>query len=212
MSNCGFCGQTNKCACFFTDSGDVTVLGNGFGGNHASVLSDFYDILFPGPFKFKSKNVPDPYPMGYIRRSTTQVIPASTNTIIQFDSITASTWPGNMADFGAHPYALTVYADGIYLVGLNVDTLASTAADVETIYIRKNATGHDIGADQVSTSAAGIAPNFIGHSVMALISLVAGDYLEGAINSSTGTTIVTGVVAGSVPANAHLWARWMGSL
>ena len=204
MSNCGRCGQTNQCACFFIDSVDVDVMGNGFGGNHSTVAPDL-DPLLAGPYKFKSTATPDPYPMGYISKSGTQAVAASTITVIGFDG--AAAWPGNMEDFGIHPNALTVAADGIYLVGLGFLTLDSTAAASQIAYIRKNGTSHNIAADQIGTAINGGQKR--GQGIMTLVNLVAGDYLEAAVFITSATTIEITGTASFLP---YLWARWMGPL
>lgn len=192
MSNCGNCGGQQICTCSFIDGINAEVTGSG---------------RVTRPINYRPTNVPLPRPYGLLINIGTQLIPGLTAAPISFNR-NQSMFEGGMAST-VPATKLTAPIAGYYLTAAfcNSDTNEGVAV------IAKN--GFTIGVGTgTQTVLAGHPAG--GRSLMTLLALNAGDYLElwyTAPAADTNIGLNDQRISSGLPGNyAYLWAQWMRPL
>lgn len=200
MANCGGCSN-QRCSCFIIDGGSVTTA-NGIGSLRR-------------PFYIRNATMPNPVPWGYMYRSTTQSITASTATQVLFNQTgdVSGLGFGNMADTPNSQFVVPVGGDGLFLLGAYVlyQVPAGTNRD-DTIYFRKTTGGsatHVVAADNASDAITSIWKR--GHTLLTLMPLVAGDTIQLWTFNSNTETIQIVEESGTKSAVPYMWAQYMGA-
>lgn len=212
MSTCGNCGGSSiTCTCYFIDGcapdagGEACAHTTGNGSTSA-------------PINYRPENVPLPRPLGFIGRETSgsQAIGANATAAVIFDTdffddptVGAEIFMDTpMVNLVGAPTRLTATSDGYYI------THGYINATGENYYlrIRKNGTEYLGNQEGVEQSDGALLSSTT--SLMTIVSMVVGDYIELVVTSrGTAVTILTGFDI-SIPEDsvALFFAQWVRAL
>lgn len=194
MANCGNCNQRLNCTCYFISSDNANLSGAGRIG---------------AAYNFRPSNVPLPRPYGhYFRNLSNFTLPASTDTVILFDSVGETPFAGGMVDPNTSAannqgrLICPANGAGIYLTS----GFASINQQNVVLFIRKNGTDF-YGGQNSGASTGGFS---ISRSVNAMVEMVPGDYLElvARVGGTPASTIRFdfNTFFNAIP---NFWAQWV---
>lgn len=157
------------------------------------------------PFQFHPSQIPDPRPFGFIQQ-TTQQSNVGVDYLVPFD-LNETGIEGGMTNLTLQPTRLTAPYDGVYLVGAFV-CAGVDAQDSFSASIRKN---DDAVTPEIDLTLE-VPDNAVNrpYSIMTLISMVAGDYINLHVTGSATMDLI--VTNEGIITRPTLWAQWVGEL
>lgn len=190
---------------FFSSTGEEwTVNGPSWVWGSISCVEAEGNGTVSNPFQFHSTTIPNPRPFGFIQQT------------VQQSSFGASfIVPFNLQPYGIEGGMVTMLptdklvapADGVYLVGAFAE-ISADATDVAEVSVLKNGAATAVVAVRVDIQGATVKrPN----SLITLISMVAGDYIQLVLDGSATMNLL---VDDTFPFKCRpiLWASWLGTL